>query len=373
MQWLWVVPLLAAGMNLVQTGMLFGNRHQRYKTVAVNAITLQAAYGIAAVVMGLASLGAVGLIFGRIIGQGAAALHMWPLAHALSTAHGTKLTSRKGGYFLRRYRQFPIYNLPSTLLMTAARESLVIVFGLFGFAHAAGLAGMVRAGLLIPVGLMSASIGQVFLKQAVIHNGKRAFADFTFWLAAGLLISMTPGFAFLIAWADPIVMTILGPGWTGAGTYAALLAPVTLMQALNIWFMRVLEVTGHQHVNFRLQSVLDTGSIAGVVALLMLGHTPLTALACYACLQMVYQLLLTRAVFRYSKLSLNRFLAMIGGALAVSSLPLGLHVLFGDSTNMGAQFVREGAVMLVMTLILSVFFLARLKRAQAAYLAEPEI
>lgn len=145
-------------------------------------------------------------------------------------AYGTKLYpslssfafSRRDRCLLRKYSRFPRYRLPHTLV--AALSQLLPIFlltSLFG-ARTAGFYALTRAALSAPVNLIGKAIYDVSYptlnKRFVGNKANYLFVrNLTSLLA---ILSLIP--LIIISLEGPrIFVTIFGPDWGSAGTYAA--------------------------------------------------------------------------------------------------------------------------------------------------------
>jgi len=358
--WLWLVPVLALSQNLVQTGSMYANRLQQYKTIAASSVVIQAVYGFLGVLAGTVHPGPGGLIYSRIAGQFAGTTVLIKRAWPGIALRG--LSIRKMAYFFKTYRQFPLFNMPNMLLSTASRESAVLIFTFFGSPHAAGFYGIIRAGLLMPVNLISSSLGQVYARQATLHLHQESFRAFTLTLVAALLCILALPFSLFSHYAGSILGVILGSDWADAGAYAIIILPLALLQTVTIWLIRILEITHRQHLGFRLRAVFDTAAVVALAAMLALGYGPLPSLAFYTFFLLIYELLLTATVFRVLMLPIYKLLVILAGVMALYALQTGLHVVCQSAgLQMLQAFMLESAATLILTAGIGIFFVRRLK------------
>ena len=151
---------------------------------------------------------------------------------------------------------------------------------------------------------------------------------------------VAPGCVFIALWGPSIFGLAFGGDWAGAGIYAVLYMPVSMLFILSIWVARIFEVRSRQGLQLRIQLVFDTLSVVTLCTVLAVWHSPSKAVAAYALCQIAYLLVYLSNVYRligWRQLKLVRVLAIVLGMGCVqlafhgliSLVPAGLWVRFG--------------------------------------------
>lgn len=229
-QFLPVVAIALLGQGAFQALNAVALRHRRYSATARTKLVQGWGTALTQVATGLAHWGTGGLlladVFGRILGSGTllsvslrdrpALRHRWNLAEIRQAA--------------REYREFPLYNVPATLLHAGIATAPLLLSNVYGPVLFAAFALGVRM-VWAPVSLIGQSLAQAVTGEA----GKMAREDrsrlrpaITRTMARLALVGLVP--FGLLAIAGPVVVPfVFGSRWALAGT---------LVQAQSLaWFV----------------------------------------------------------------------------------------------------------------------------------------
>ncbi len=271
--------LAAAAAQAVET---WHTRFDRYSVVSSGRIS----QGLVTIAIqlgaGVAGIGAIGLAAGATAGFLALLV---PTGYVLLRRDGLLLRAalrrpddlRAVG---RRYRRFPLFTAPAALLNVFAGR--VPVFGLavaFG-PGPTGIFGLAFATLALPVGMVTAAMGQVFFVRAAEAHRHGALGPLTRQMHARLVaLAAYPIAAAAVAGPD-LFGLVFGSEWTEAGLYARILAPWLLLSAVAPPLGRVFDVTEHQRTDLAFSALQAVGlTLALVVAAQSGEHLVAVALA----------------------------------------------------------------------------------------------
>jgi len=315
------IPPYAILIGWTQVGIGLANRHRMYPRIAAASVGQQ--FGIAglAALLGVVAKGSPGLIVARVAGQA--------LAVALFvTAHGrwmrrvpALLRDPRRLALLREHYRFPVFNVPYSLLGTFSREALVLLFTGFGNLAAAGHYALARLLLMAPTSLLSASLSQLFYREAASSAGSDAFAGFTFELQRASAVLGALPFGYLAIFGPEILSIAFGDRWLEAGRYAALLAPIALLAILTGWPERIFEVRRRQSLALWIQLAFDSAAIGSIAWLLSRGEEAYFALQVFAAIQTFYHLCYLTAVYRLVGIRPAKLVALLGEAGSMFALP----------------------------------------------------
>lgn len=132
----------------------------------------------------------------------------------------------------RRYRQFPLVNLPGALLDVCGYSLCIwVITAFYGEAVAGNYSQVQRiigAGLM----LLSMSLGQVLLKQTAEHGSDRAALRRFFQQLIGLLLGIAV-VALIVVWlvGEPFMLWLLGPNWKVDRPFLTLVAVAVFVRA----------------------------------------------------------------------------------------------------------------------------------------------
>jgi O-antigen/teichoic acid export membrane protein len=330
--WLYWLPvmILTLGSTLALGSWL--NRSREYRNLAVNSIVLHGATALSSIALGASRLTGQGLMLGRMLGQAAACVAL--AYHATRTLPLRRLRVRPKNLaaVARRYRQFPLYSVPYSFIAAFSREFPVIAFFSFGMPEAAGFFGLARNVMYLPMGFLSASLGQVFYREAAEQFGDPRLESLANDLVARIAALFTPPFVLLAFWAPDLFAFAFGERWREAGTYAALFAPAAYLYLFSGWADRIFVVAQKQQVSLYIQLSFDLALVAALIGTLTIGGTALYGVAVITAISVGYHLTYMYMVYRTAGFHLRALSAIAGktfvtvcalsaGMLAARTLP----------------------------------------------------
>jgi O-antigen/teichoic acid export membrane protein len=204
---------------------------------------------------------------------------------------------------MSKHRQFPQYNLPYSLVGTASREFLVFALTFFHLTQSAGFYALARSVLYAPVSFLSASLSQVFYREAAESIGSPELERLAERLIRAIVIQFTPAFVALTVWGPELFELVFGTQWREAGTYAAIFAPAAYLFLFSSWPERLFEVTGRQRLSLTIQLIFDMLTVFAMMLLLARGYGPIAALVAFTAIACVYHCTYVTAAFRIAQFS----------------------------------------------------------------------
>lgn len=284
----WLVPLsvlLVAGFQLFSAWII---REQRYAALGVRNMTQGLGTAGVQVGLGVAGVGAAGLLLGQAAGF-------------LAAVGG--LTSRRG--LLRqprptptamwsavvRYRRFPLISSWSALLNTAGLQApLLIISAAYG-QIVVGLVGLTMRVLVAPLALLGRNVAQVFLGEAGAGARSEAggLARRVRTTSLALLAAGAVPAAVLILFGPRLFGAVFGAEWIEAGVYARLLAVGFLAQFVVSPISQTLAVLERQGTQLLWDVARFVLTVGAPLAAVALGASPTVTVAVLsACLTVTY-------------------------------------------------------------------------------------
>jgi O-antigen/teichoic acid export membrane protein len=318
--WLAFVPLSALFLSILQILGCWCNRRRHYRRLVTSQVVQQGGMAAATVGVGLAGHVDGGLIVGALIGQAAAALMLGALILYEERPSWRRLHWREIPRVAVEYRQFPLFNMTYSLFGTVSNRFLLMAFALFAYIQEAGYFSLSRSVVFAPVYFLSASLGQVFYREASDAFGTPRLESLTLKLMGVVAGVFTPGFVFLLFWAPTLFELVFGAPWRDAGVFAAAFSPVAYCFLFTSWPERLYEVARKQHLSMMIQVFFDVATLGLLCGLLYGGVRPLVCLLAYtagACLYHATYLLVIFRVAGFNIRSLGRQ-AVRASVLAVS-------------------------------------------------------
>ncbi len=221
---LWAVwiPASVLAMGGYQCLNYWSTRRQTFRRQSVSQMVRSGGVTGTQLSTGLAGWGGAGLIMGQLAGQWLATLM---LGYQTWREDGRQIKGSLNWSGMKqafaKYKQFPLFNLPQSLLSSLSQHAAPVMLAFYYGAAAAGLYGLALRLLQVPIQVISQSIRQVYLKRAsTVHNAEgRLFPLYAKTTAGLALVGIAP--ACLIAvWGPEILAVVLGEQWREAGEYA---------------------------------------------------------------------------------------------------------------------------------------------------------
>lgn len=224
--YLWLIPINVFAIGLFLSLRFWNVRFKQFGRIAISNISdsvMNKCVLIGAGFSGFATAGS--LIIGGIAGS-----------ITMSSILGGRIWQESGQLFkqnirwdsliqgIRRYRKFPIYNLPTDLLSRFSDSLTIFLFAFYFSKSVIGYYGLGLAILTIPMTFIGSSIAEVFYQKGVKarYEGTNAALVENLFKEMSLM-SMLP-FLLLAILGDCIFAFIFGANWATAGVYAQILS-----------------------------------------------------------------------------------------------------------------------------------------------------
>ena len=234
--WQWALPVLLMlyGVETSLDSLL--TRMQKYKVQAVSNVSSAAVGSGSRIVSGLVAGSSVGgLIIGDLLARVA---RIASLARGASLLHSRNTpVQRPASYksLLFRYREFPLFATPSTLLHAGNKNLPLLLFGTLFSPAVAGFYAMANRLFFRPFQLMQFSFRRVYTQHMItaIRQKRRIvplLSKACLFTASGLAIPSV----LLYFFGEPAVTFFLGEKWRDAGSFIEISAPLLVFASLAI-------------------------------------------------------------------------------------------------------------------------------------------
>ena len=305
--WLWLV---APTLLLIRFGKLaetWLTRKRAFRTITGAEATNKIAIISSRIGLGAGTpLGAGGLILGFITGHALGAAYFGAALLRRNRAPDTRRPSMSElRSVARRYRRFPLYAMPSSLLNTVLGRLPVLLLPVYFGWDVTGLYGRAFAVLAIPLSLIGTAVAQVFFVDGATAHRENRLAGFTESVHARLvMVGMFPCM-LLIAAGPELFAFVFGAGWRAAGVYEQYLACWFFLSAVASPLTRLFDILELQ----RAELGISIGSFLLLAAALFwggnTGNVLLTMglLAGAGAFARIFQI---AAMLKFAKVSLRR-------------------------------------------------------------------
>lgn len=245
--YLWLLPVGVALGGTYQGLKYWAIRKRAFNSVA--RTRLQQGVGMVAtqVGFGVAQIGPLGLILGKIVGETAGVVHLVRRILKEDLTYLGRVHLRRMMQRARRHQRFPRFAAWAGLASEAGTQLPLILFASLFSPAVAGLYTLAHRVTKMPLALISQSVGQVFLSRVAGPARHDDLSDRTLQVFRSLLrLSFAP-LVFFAVFAPELFGFVFGAAWYEAGRYAQWLMPwllVTFVLSPSSVLSSVLEKQG---------------------------------------------------------------------------------------------------------------------------------
>lgn len=328
--WLILIPPTLLAIRLGKLAEVWLTRIKRFRSISTGQVTL--AVGVASTRIGAGipplNAGAGGLIVGYLVGQVMGALVLGGAvlrrsARYLRAAFRPARLKR----LAYRYRHFPLFTTPSTLLNTIVTRLPVLLLPFFFDQAVIGLYDRAFIVLAVPFSYVGMAIARVFFVHAAEAHRTGGLSAITGTVHQRLvMIGLFPTVALMLAGPD-VYEIVFGAEWRTAGTFLQYLGPWLFLASVAAPLTTLFDVLERQRLDLLtsvfmfivLASAMIAGGRTGDVTTLLL-YIGVAGVAARV-LHLVVLLRLARTpvalvmkpYVRYTLFSLPGLLLIIGG------------------------------------------------------------
>lgn len=265
----WLIPTGAAVVTLYELLSFWATRIRAYKVIARTQFIQSVSGESMKIVLGLVGLQPLGLVLGQITAQGGGSgtflLHFAKQFQSLCRA----VRYRHIIFVARKYRDFPIFRLPSqVLLVLSSQFPIFFTAALFG-TGIAGQLGLATSMLSLPMSLIGQSMSRAFYGEAVLLRKKpKRLWEVTFSVQKRLFLFAIPIALGLMLSAEWVFSYIFGAQWVMAGRFVQIMGLYLAFQMTSAPLMQVLNILERQ----RSFLVLNTIRVVGLVCIYFWGR-----------------------------------------------------------------------------------------------------
>jgi O-antigen/teichoic acid export membrane protein len=259
-KWLYIIPafLIIYAVNTVF--LTFLNYEKNFKEISKSRVikTFVSISVSVTCIYFLKDMG--GLILGEILGLFISTIYLFPKLKFLFQFK--KEISSHFYNFIIRYRNFPLYNIPTDLLNNSSSQVPVFFLSPIYGVNVTGQYSLMKRMLDAPVTLLSSSVLEVFRQKAseqFIKNGD--CRNLLLKTAKNLaLISIVP-FSILFVFGSDIFVLIFGEKWRDAGQFASIFSVFYFFKFISSPISYVFYIAEKQKIDFLLHIYIFLSSL----------------------------------------------------------------------------------------------------------------
>jgi O-antigen/teichoic acid export membrane protein len=345
--WLLIVPaitFLSCAHEAIASWLI---RTRRFLTMAKFRVGTSVSTALTQIAAAWWFEGAVGgLIVGALAGL------IVPVAVVAASA-GLRFGSFRGGVLskgalwqaARKYQNFPKYKVPYGFVGMVRERGLFVLLGIFSTTHVIGLFALALRLVYMPIGLVVGSLNSVLFQRAASAPDITDLAPMISRLLTKLALVVTPAFLLFAWYARDIFRIVMGPEWTDAGIYAAILAAPTFAALFANTLDRLLDVVHQQRIGLAIELSYSVLAVVGFAAALALLPGAVWAVAVFAGITVLYHVTWVLAVYRFCRFPLEPLVRIVQWIVLLSAgTALVLWLIFTFFSGTLALAVALGAL-----------------------------
>jgi O-antigen/teichoic acid export membrane protein len=320
--------LFILGWGLNNVGVSLATQRTSYRVIAVNRVF------IALLTVGLQialhdwGLFGNGLIAGTVLGMLFSGLFLIGVYRHDYIGLIRALCHKRGWYEIgavaRRYRAFPIYSLPYSVLSNLHMQITMFAVGMWYGLSSLGQFSLAQRTLYTPLTLANSSLSQVLMPRLPEVHSKRESMQRLF-VAIIRLIGYTIAFPLAVVsiWGGEIYAIIFGEPWHEAGLYAAAQVPAIFAMAITLWMERIFDALGKQRLHLWLSAGLNFITLFMFVAAHLLYRDSLITILVWSAGMLVYGVVWLAVAFHVCRFAQKQLVGLLGELAGVSLFLIG--------------------------------------------------
>ncbi|MBU1619116.1 MAG: oligosaccharide flippase family protein [Gammaproteobacteria bacterium] len=223
--WLYFVPITVWFIGIYNVFNFLSTRRKSYKEIAASHIFRSVSMVSLQSLLGLLKFGASGLIIGHIVSH-IASIFSLTRSIVCRKLFITIFDFKKIKVLACRYKKFPIFMLPATIMNSISNNMLSITIPTLFSLSTLGHYSLAQRALGAPSAIIGNSIAQVYLQQASKEKQEtgsviKSFNSTLLKLLAVSVCIFAPAYFFV----EPVFEFVFGQDWLIAGTYCKILIP----------------------------------------------------------------------------------------------------------------------------------------------------
>lgn len=224
--WLIFMGISVFLISNIQNLTIWLNRRKNYKNISTNMISQSATSASVNIGNGFAGFTSGGLIPGSIAGQSIGFLLFLRILIKRDKRLFKHISWKKVKQNAVKYNEYPKYSFPHRLVDMISVTGLPILIATLFTEAVLGSYGFMLRVLKAPLGILSASLGQVYYQQISeqVASNKSVISLFKKTVTRVTLIIL-PFFIVIYFWAPDIFAFVFSEKWREAGIYAQYLTP----------------------------------------------------------------------------------------------------------------------------------------------------
>ena len=247
-EWLYFFPISIFFIGLYQVYYYLLLREKRFQNLSINKVIVSATNSTTQIVCGMSTLGGFGLLCGSLLSYILSIIIL--MKHSI-VSHFFDFQKVSIVSVAKEYRNYPMYDVPAVLMNNLSNQLPLLALGkFFGFGIVGAYSLMTKV-LMIPIGLVSSGIVDVFKQRAIEdYNTYGNCRDIYVKTFKSLFIIGGIPFGILGFFAPELFAFVFGETWRKSGEFAQIMIPMMYLQFVISPLSYVLYIANKQKYDF---------------------------------------------------------------------------------------------------------------------------
>jgi O-antigen/teichoic acid export membrane protein len=259
-KWLYIIPAFLIIYAINTVFLTFLNYDKNFREISKSRV-IKTFVSISVSVTSIYFLKDMGgLILGEILGLFISTIYLFPKLKFLFQFK--KEVTSQFYNFIKRYRNFPLFNVPTDLLNNSSSQVPVFFLSPIFGVNVTGQYSLMKRMLDAPVTLLSSSVLEVFRQKAseqFIKNGD--CRNLLFKTAKKLILISIAPFSILFVFGSDIFVLIFGEKWRDAGQFASIFSVFYFFKFISSPISYVFYIAEKQKIDFLLHIYIFLSSL----------------------------------------------------------------------------------------------------------------
>lgn len=200
----------------------YSTRYRDFSTIAKVTVVQKIIGASTNIVLGLFRFNVIGLLIGNILAE-SGGLSLYIRTYWKRLKEGSRnVTWKKICFVLKRYMDFPLYRIPSQILLKASGSLPILYFAWHSGTDTTGQISLAITMLSAPVAVVCRSVGKAFYGE-IASLGKKSgkeISTLTVRIMTRLFVVSIIPFTLIICFGPLIFRRFFGVEWSQSGTFA---------------------------------------------------------------------------------------------------------------------------------------------------------
>ena len=266
--WWWLIVLGVLGTAAYEALTLWATRKRAYRVMAQTQVTQSVAGAGVKIALGLAGLQPLGLLIGQVVAQAGGTIRLWRNFVSDFRANWHHIRYERMRIIAHRYRAFPLWRVPSQLLMIFSMQAPVLFMSGLYDANTTGQFGLAVTALSIPISVLGQAAGKALYGEAaqLMQTDRGQILKVAANVQKNLFLMAMPPAIILFFQGDAIFGLLFGHEWVEAGRFASILSVALALQFTSAPLVQLMNLLREQFT-FLVMNVLR---FAGVIVVFQL-------------------------------------------------------------------------------------------------------